>query len=57
MNFPKPIMNKQTISLVLLSSTDSTHLAKEKALADAEFYKVQREAEANKVRSKTQVKE
>ena len=32
-----------------ISCLDETHLAKERALADAEFYKVQKEAEANKV--------
>lgn len=30
-------------------SVDQAHLAKEKAKADAEYYKAEREAEANKV--------
>lgn len=33
----------------LLNSIDDTHVAKEKAKADAEFYKVQKEIEANSV--------
>jgi len=31
--------------------SDLTHLARERAKADAEFYKVQKEAESNKVRT------
>ena len=34
---------------MFFKNSDSTHLAKEKAKADAEFYKTQKESEANKV--------
>ena len=43
------IMQKESAQKIS-AIEDETHLAREKALADADFYKVQREAEANKVR-------
>ncbi len=36
-------------SCYLVFLSDETHLAKERAKADAEFYKAQKQAEANKV--------
>lgn len=37
------------IALVFFYVLDATHLAKERARADAEFYKAKKEAEANSV--------
>ena len=44
-NFSKLLINNVTFWFCL----DLTHLAREKALADAQFYKANREADSNKV--------
>ena len=49
-NYDQKIMEKESEKQISVIQ-DATHLAKEIAKADAEFYKAEREAEANKVTS------